>query len=118
MDGLIKRKQALEKAVSQAPFYFSQEVICPLCQRQIPKSQQDAHHLIPKTRGGIDTVLLHRLCHRQIHALFMPTQLAINYATIEALSTHPEIIRFIEWVKNKPTDLNTSIRPSRDKGRR
>jgi hypothetical protein len=28
--------------------------------------QRDAHHLVPKSRGGTETVWLHRICHRQI----------------------------------------------------
>ncbi|CAM3636805.1 HNH endonuclease [Polynucleobacter brandtiae] len=113
MIGRIKRNQA----VIQEPFCLPAEVVCPLCLRLIPQSQQDAHHLVPKSRGGVATVLLHRLCHRQIHALLTETQLARHYPSIEALSAHPEIIKFIDWVKDKPADLNATIRRSRDKGR-
>ena len=84
--------------------------------RPIPKSQRDAHHLIPKSRGGIDTVILHRLCHRQIHALLTENQLARNYSTIEALRAHPEIEKFIEWISNKPSHIRAAIKRSRDKG--
>ena len=35
--------------------------------------------------------MLHRICHRQIHALFSETELARQYNTAEALLAHPEV---------------------------
>jgi 5-methylcytosine-specific restriction endonuclease McrA len=64
---------------------------CPLCDRVIPKSQRDAHHLVPKSKGGRQTEFLHRVCHRQIHALLSEAQLARQYATVEALLALPEL---------------------------
>lgn len=34
--------------------------ICPLCGRVVPKEQRDEHHLVPKSRGGRETQVLHR----------------------------------------------------------
>lgn len=92
------------------------ETVCPLCMRPIPKSQRDAHHLIPKSRGGTETVILHRLCHRQIHALLTETQLARHYSSIEALKAHPDIAKFVAWVSHKPNHIRANIRCSKDKG--
>ncbi len=78
--------------------------ICPLCERPIPPAQQDAHHLIPKSRGGRDTQVMHRICHRQIHALFTETQLARQYSTAEALLAVPAMQKFVEWIRSKPLD--------------
>ncbi len=64
-------------------------VICPLCERPIPPAQRDAHHLVPKCKGGRHTEFLHRVCHRQIHALLTETELARQYATVDALLAHP-----------------------------
>ena len=74
---------------------------CPLCQRLIPLSQKDAHHLVPKSKGGRQTAYLHRICHRQIHALLTETELARHYNTVEALLAHPDIARFVVWVQSK-----------------
>lgn len=63
---------------------------CPLCDRAIPKSQQDKHHLVPKVKGGKETEVIHRACHRQIHALFSESELAKHYASPEALKEHPD----------------------------
>jgi hypothetical protein len=89
--------------------------ICPLCNRPIPRDQQDAHHLVPRSEGGKQTVLLHRICHRQIHALFTEVELARYYATIEALNAHPDMMRFLQWVATRPDGFSERVRKSRRK---
>lgn len=102
---LIKEKQTVVEEV----------FMCALCNREIPPALRDAHHLIPKSKGGVVTVLLHRACHKQIHALFTETELAKQYPSVEALQAHTEIAKFINWVKQKPNDLNLQTRRSRNK---
>ena len=104
MTGRIKRQKALREAVILTAL-TSEEVVCPLCDRPIPPAQRDAHHLIPKSRGGDQTVLLHRICHRQIHALLTESELAGHFATVEALLQHSELAAFVAWVKTKPNDF-------------
>ena len=87
-------------------------LLCPLCQRPIPPAQRDAHHLIPRSEGGRHTEYLHRICHRQIHALFTETELARRYATVDALLAHPEVARFVAWVRRKPPDFMERTRKS------
>lgn len=115
MGGRVKRKQIAEH-VAAVGAWQTVASVCPLCDREIPPAQQDAHHLIPKSQGGVDTVILHRLCHRQIHALLTETQLARHYSTIDALKRHPELAKFIAWIRSKPTHLRAPIKRSRDKG--
>ena len=91
---------------------MSQIVICPLCGRPIPPAQRDAHHLVPKSKGGRQTTFLHRMCHRQIHALLTESELARQYATIDALLAHPELQVFVSWIKTKPEDFFVSSRKS------
>lgn len=116
MNGRVKKKQIAIQVNSYPLVLMTEDSVCPLCMRLIPKSQRDAHHLIPKSRGGVDTVILHRVCHRQIHATLTESQLARHYSTIEALKEHPEIAKFIKWISNKPTYIQTAIKRSRDKG--
>lgn len=99
--GRIKRQQLAER-LDALPITTAEEPACPLCGRPIPASQQDAHHLVPKSRGGRETALLHRICHRQLHALFSETELARGYASAEALKAHPAMAKFIAWVRTKP----------------
>lgn len=99
MTGRIRRKliAELHTPAAEAP-----ALVCPLCERTILASQRDAHHLIPKSKGGKETEYLHRICHRQIHALFTETELARQYNNVEALLAHPEMARFVSWVRAKP----------------
>jgi len=113
--GRIKRRRAATLAQAQAPT-FEQSKVCALCDRPIPPALRDAHHLIPKSRGGVITVDMHRACHKQIHALFTETQLARNYASLQALRAHAELVRFINWVRDKPSEFNPPARRSRNKG--
>jgi gluconate kinase len=96
------RKKLIQAQLEALPAPRSDAVLCPLCERPIPSSQQDAHHLVPKSHGGVQTAVLHRICHRQIHALFTETELARQYATVEALKQHEEMVHFIRWVQTKP----------------
>ncbi len=81
------------------------ELVCPICDRPIPNSQKDAHHFVPKSKGGKATEYLHRIRHRQIHALFTETQLARELNTAEAIKEKAEMQKFIAWVQSKPNDF-------------
>lgn len=78
---------------------------CPLCQRPIPEGvPQSLHHLIPRAKGGNGgpTVLMHHICHKEIHAALSETELARTYNTPEALRGHPRLARFAAWVAKRP----------------
>lgn len=75
--------------------------VCPLCNRELGDVNIDEHHLIPKTFKGKETITLHKICHRKIHATFTERELAKRYSTIESIVQHPEIQKFIVWVQKK-----------------
>lgn len=77
---------------------------CPICTRELGKINVDKHHLIPKTHGGKEKFLIHKICHRKIHATFTEKELEKKYFTWEELLTHDEIKKFVEWVAKKPID--------------
>ena len=112
MGGRIRRKLLDEHLSSISPRQ-SETLICPLCERPIPDALKDAHHLVPKSRGGSQTEFLDRICHRQIHALLTETELARQYNTVEALLAHPEIASFVGWVRRKPADFSERSRKSK-----
>lgn len=90
--------------------------ICPLCGRPIPAdAAQSRHHLVPRLRGGKGgaTVLLHAICHREIHAALSETELARSYSTIDALRTHPRIAAFVRWIANRPPGFMSRVPGSR-----
>ena len=109
MAGRIRKRLLAEKLRPVQPV---PETPCPLCGRPIPDSQKDAHHLVPKSNGGQATESLHRICHRQIHALLNETELARQYNTVDSLLAHPEVNRFVRWVQNKPPDFYERSRKS------
>lgn len=103
-----------KKLISLKPALAKQDLVllCPICDRSIPDSQKDAHHLVPKSKGGKATEYLHRICHKQIHALFTETELAnrLNNATI--LREHPDMQKFIRWIRTKPNSFYEKTRKS------
>jgi hypothetical protein len=84
---------------------------CPLCGRPIPPGGGSLHHLIPRLKGGKGgpTVLLHQLCHKEIHATLSEAELARSYATIEALRAHPRLAAFIAWVAKRPPGFRSKV---------
>ncbi|MDE1147491.1 MAG: HNH endonuclease signature motif containing protein [Azospirillaceae bacterium] len=73
----------------------------------------EQHHLIPRSAGGRVTVPLHRVCHRKIHAELSERELAVGYATVEALRAHPAIAAFLRWVAGKPPEFVSRTEPRR-----
>lgn len=109
---MAKRQPQPEGVASQKP---AEPELCPLCGRRIPADQRDAHHLVPKSKGGRVTQYLHRICHRQIHALFSETELARRYNTVDALLECEAIRAFVAWVRTKPDGFFERTRSSRRK---
>ena len=84
--------------------------ICPLCLRPIPPAaKQSHHHLVPKLKGGKGgpTVLVHQICHNEIHATLTEAELARDYNTPEALRAHPRLAAFFRWVAKRPPDFHS-----------
>lgn len=111
VSGRIKRMQR-EAVLDALPPVSGQDPVCPLCSRPIPAAQQDKHHLVPRSRGGTRTQVLHRICHRQVHALFTETELARSYATVHDLLADPGVARFVAWVREKPPEFMERTRRS------
>ena len=74
------------------------EPLCPLCQRPLGVTRIEEHHLVPKTFKGKETISLHKICHRAIHATFSERELQKYYFTINRLLESEELQRFIAWV--------------------
>jgi hypothetical protein len=52
-------------------------------------------------------VLLHQICHNEIHATLTEAELARDYNTPEALRAHPRLARFIAWVRKRPPGFHS-----------
>ncbi|MCR8826840.1 HNH endonuclease [Pseudosulfitobacter koreensis] len=97
----------------------SQTPICPLCLRSIPPDvPQSLHHLIPKLKGGKGgpVVLLHHICHREVHRTFSEVELARQYNTPEMIRAEPRMARFLDWVSKRPPGFASRV-PGKRRGR-
>lgn len=87
-------------------------VACWLCSRPLGR-RIEWHHPVPKSRGGRDTVPVHPICHRTLHACFTNTDLERHAERGEPLSTNPELARFLKWIAGKPPDFHAPTRKVR-----
>jgi len=115
---VVKRRQRLSSpwAGDRPPGEASiAPVDCPLCGRPMSEpAALDAHHLVPRSQGGREAFLVHRVCHRKIHATLTERELARDYRTWEALRAHPEIAAFVGWVARRPPGfVDGSVRTRR-----
>lgn len=92
---------------------------CPLCLRPIPPDvPQSLHHLIPKLKGGKGgpVILVHHICHKEIHATLSEADLARIYNSPEALRSHERLAKFFKWVRKRPPDFLSRV--PKQKGRK
>ena len=109
MIGRIRKKQIKD---THTALSVVNRLICPLCKRELPDTEKDAHHLVPKSKVGRITQYLHRVCHKQIHALLTEAELATQYNSVDALLKEPRVARFVDWVKTKPDNFYERVRKS------
>lgn len=83
--------------------------LCWLCARPLGR-RVEWHHPVPKSRGGRDTVPVHPICHRAIHAQMTNAELGRVKGDADILRAHPGIARFLAWIGNKPPDFHAPTR--------
>lgn len=88
------------------------ETRCWLCQRPLGRRVQ-LHHPVPKAKRGRETVPVHSICHRAIHANFTNAELARQGAAREALLANDAVVKFVAWVADKPPDFHAPTRGRR-----
>jgi hypothetical protein len=104
-----------------------QPVTCSLCRRPLD-GKVTRHHLYPQKSGRkkgrkahakeFPVVSLHKICHRMIHVLFSEKYLAEHLDTIEALSAHPEMHSFLDFIAEKPPSFDVRVRRHKKKNKR
>lgn len=111
MVGRVRRNKGLAEAEALAA--RSEAVpACALCARPLGR-KVEWHHRVPKSRGGTETVPVHPICHRTIHACVANRDLAATFADLDALRAREDIARFIRWVADKPPDFHAPTRRNR-----
>ncbi len=79
---------------------------CPICERDMIKDLfVDKHHFLPKCRGGKESEYVHKICHNKIHSIWTEKELEAEFHDPEKVKAHPEMQKFIKWVKKKEPDF-------------
>ncbi|AKH42003.1 hypothetical protein FHS61_002464 [Altererythrobacter atlanticus] len=92
-----------------APLTGEADKACWLCGRPLGRRVQ-WHHTVPKAKKGRETVAVHPICHRTIHANFTNAELARIGADRAALLQREAIAKFVRWVADKPPDFHAPTR--------
>ena len=111
--------------VNKADDVTETDPICPLCLRSIPATaKQSLHRLVPKLKGGKGgpVILVHQMCHNEIHATLTEAELARDFNSTEALRSHPRLAAFFKWAAKRPPDFHArstaSLRKQKSRKRR
>jgi len=83
-----------------------ENIICPVCKRNIPPCYQEKHHLIPKQKKGKETINLCCNCGDMLHKLFTNKELIKKYNTLEKILANSEVQNWIKWICKKPNDFS------------
>lgn len=85
---------------------------CWLCQRPMGV-RTEWHHPVPKAKGGRETVPVHPICHRAIHANFSNGELVRMGANVPSLRDNAGLASFLRWVADKAPDFHAPTRKKR-----
>ena len=107
----MKRKAGLVAAAARAEREVNPDP-CALCSRPLG-TRVEWHHRVPKSQGGTETVPVHPICHRTIHAHLTNRELATDFADLNTLRARDDIARYIRWVADKPPDFHAPTRRTR-----
>ncbi|QDT16239.1 hypothetical protein CA12_23390 [Alienimonas californiensis] len=83
---------------------------CVLCRHEYDRAKLTKHHLVPKSRGGTETVLLCRPCHKTVHATFTEKELERDYDTVEALRNAEALHGWISWIRKRKPGKRIRVR--------
>ena len=108
MVGRVKRMAGLAEAAARTA-QAMEDPPCALCGRPLGR-RVERHHVVPKSEGGTQTVPVHPICHRTIHAFVANRDLATSYATMDQLRAREDIARYLRWIVDKPPDFRAPTR--------
>jgi hypothetical protein len=59
-----------------------------------------------------------RPCHNHVHALFTEKTLEREFNTLASLAAHPDVARFVAWIRTKPAGFKPVSHASNGKSAR
>ena len=89
---------------------------CPLCLREV--EQVSDHHLIPKSRGGKETLPICLDCHNAVHAFFTNKELELIYNSVDVLLTNEKFYKHIQWLSKQSTSKRHKSKRVKNKRKR
>jgi len=88
---------------------------CPICERLTPTNYIEKHHLVPKSKKGKETEQVCINCGDMVHKLFTNKELEKEYNSIEKIKAHPEIQKWIRWIRRKPNDFSICMKSKKNR---
>jgi len=85
---------------------------CVYCKREVVTRK---HHIVPKSKGGKETVEACKTCEEFIHRTWSHNQLRDLYSTIESVTGDEKYKKFKQWLSKQP--LATHFKSKRGKER-
>ena len=76
------------------------------------------HHVIPRSRGGKQKELICHACHKKIHATFDNRELEQEFNSVDMLISHPDIRKFVRWMRKQPPEFVPQSKESRERRRK
>ena len=74
---------------------------CTICGRETPEEYQEKHHLVPKAKGGKETIIVCIDCGNQLHKLFTNKELKSIYNTVTKILANEKVKKWVEWLRTK-----------------
>ncbi|WP_340137517.1 hypothetical protein [Aurantiacibacter aquimixticola] len=65
---------------------------------------------MPKSKRGRETVAVHPICHKTIHAHFNNAELARMDGERAPLLEQADMAKFLRWIADKPPDFHAPTR--------
>lgn len=98
---------------------------CGICFRE---RRLTKHHLIPisrhknkktlkrHTKDSLQTTIeICRECHNQLHASISQKDMDETYHSFEKILQHPEIAKFVKWIRKHQPSGKVSVKSSKNK---
>ena len=108
----MTRKRSRTK--NRMPDWFIRQetgpTVCEICRHEYDRADLTKHHLVPKCRGGTETVLVCRPCHKTIHATFTEKELERDFPTVEALVESEELRTWVRWIRKRKPGKKIRVR--------